>query len=48
MNIIPVTDPAFAPYGRVVTGYPVEGLLKALEEHTPCPENSTVYEMGGH
>ena len=42
MNIIPVTDPAFAPYGRVVTGYPVDGLLKALEENTPCPEG-TVY-----
>ena len=32
MKIIPVTDPAFAPYGRVVEGYPVAGLLKALEE----------------
>ena len=38
MKIIPVTDPAFAPYGRVVEGYPVAGLLKALEEKTPCPE----------
>ena len=42
MKIIPVTDPAFAPYGRVVEGYPVAGLLKALEEKTPCPEG-TVY-----
>jgi hypothetical protein len=42
MNIIPVTDPAFEPYGGVVTGYPVDGLLKALEENTPCPEG-TVY-----
>ena len=42
MNIIPVADPSFAPYGRVVTGYPVEGLLKALET-TPCPEDKTVY-----
>ena len=34
MKIIPVTDPAFAPYGRVVEGYPVAGLLKALEGKT--------------
>ena len=30
MKILPVTDPAFAPYGRVVEGYPVEGILAAL------------------
>ena len=38
MKLIPVSDPAFAPYGRVVEGYPVEGLLKALVEKTPCPD----------
>ena len=43
MKILPVTDPAFAPYGRVVEGYPVAGLLEALEKHTPCPEEGTVY-----
>ena len=36
MKIIPVSDPAFAPYGRVVPGYPTEGLLAALKE-TPLP-----------
>lgn len=41
MKIIPVSDQAFAPYGRIVKGYPVEGLLKALMT-TPCPEG-TVY-----
>ena len=43
MKILPVTDPAFAPYGRVVEGYPVAGLLEALEKHTSCPEEGTVY-----
>ncbi len=42
MKIYPVTDPAFAPYGRVVEGYPVEGLLKALET-LPCPEGVVYY-----
>lgn len=30
MNILPVTDPAFKPYGRILTGYDVSGVLKAL------------------
>lgn len=38
MKILPVTDPAFKPYGRIVEGYPVEGLVEALKK-TPCPEN---------
>ena len=42
MKIIPVTDESFAPYGRIVKGYAVEGILKALEETTPCPDD-TVY-----
>ena len=37
MKIYPVTDPAFKPYGRIVEGYPVEGILSALKE-TPIPE----------
>lgn len=37
MTIYSVTDPAFKPYGRVVTGYPVEGILKALKT-TPVDE----------
>ena len=42
MKIIPVTDKSFAPYGRVVEGYAVDGVLKALRETTPCP-GGTVY-----
>ena len=37
MKIVPVTDASFAPYGRIVEGYPVEPMLKALAE-TPLPE----------
>jgi len=42
MQILSVYDEAFRPYGRVVEGYPVEGILKALAE-TPCPD-AVVYE----
>ena len=39
MKIIPVTDPAFRPYGRVVEGYPTQGILEALAK-TPLPEGT--------
>ena len=42
MQILSVFDEAFRPYGRVVEGYPVEGILKALAE-TPCTD-AVVYE----
>ena len=42
MKILSVYDEAFRPYGRVVEGYPVEGILKALAE-TPCTD-AVVYE----
>ena len=38
MEILKVTDPEFAAYGKVLEGYDVSGLLKALEEKTPLPE----------
>lgn len=38
MTIHSVFDPAFKPYGRVVEGYPVQGILEALAT-CPCPEN---------
>lgn len=38
MTIYPVTDPAFKPYGRVVEGYPVQGILDALRK-TPLPQD---------
>ncbi len=37
MKIVPVTDASFAPYGRIVEGYPVEPMLKALAA-TNLPE----------
>ena len=37
MEIQSVFDPAFRPYGRVVEGYPVDGLLAALKT-TPLPD----------
>ena len=37
MEIRSVFDPAFKPYGRVVEGYPTEGLVKALAT-TPCTD----------
>lgn len=42
MTILSVYDEAFRPYGRVVEGYPVEGILKALAQ-TPCTD-AVVYE----
>lgn len=37
MKIFDVSAPEFAPYGRIVEGYPLEGILKALSEQ-PVPE----------
>ncbi len=38
MIIYNVTDEAFRPYGRIVEGYPTQGILEALKK-TPVPEN---------
>lgn len=46
MKIRSVFSEAFAKYGRVLKGYDVAPLLKKLEEVTPCPVDSTVYEPG--
>ena len=37
MEILSGYDSAFKPYGRVVEGYPTEGLVKALAT-TPCTD----------
>ena len=39
MTIYLVTDPAFAPYGRVISGYEVAcaAIVDALNAHTPLP-----------
>ena len=42
MTILSVFDKEFAPYGRVVEGYPVQGILDALAT-TPCPD-AVVYK----
>jgi len=42
MKIYSIYDAEFAPYGRVVEGYPVEGLLEALNK-TPLTD-SVVYK----
>ncbi len=39
MEIKKVTDPAFKEYGKVVTGYDVSGLLAAMKEKTPLPDD---------
>lgn len=38
MTIKKVTDPAFRAYGRIITGYDLDGMLKAMEQ-TPLPED---------
>lgn len=43
MNIIPVTDPAFAPYGKVLDGYDTAELLAAMAA-IALPAEGTAYE----
>ncbi len=38
MEIKKVTDPEFAAYGKVLEGYDLSSLVKALDEKTPLPE----------
>ena len=38
MELINVCSPEFRPYGRVITGYDVDGLMKSMES-TPLPED---------
>ena len=38
MKIYSVTDAEFAPYGKVLGGYDVSALTKALDDATPLPE----------
>lgn len=42
MELIPVTDPRFAPFGRV-TGGDFKQLLDVLRDKTPCPKDGVVY-----
>lgn len=42
MVIRKITDPEFAPYGRVLTDYKVDELLKAMEK-TDAPKDAVIY-----
>ena len=42
MKIYSVSDPAFKPYGKVLTGYDTKPLLAAMRE-IPMPESGTAY-----
>lgn len=41
--VLPVTDPAFAPYGRIVSGYDFSSLIAYMEQHTEIPGTGNVY-----
>lgn len=43
MKIQKVTDPSFAPYGKVLEGYDFAALLKAMA-HTPLPMDGVIYQ----
>ena len=45
MQIYPVTDPAFAPYGKVLEGYDTTELCAAMTR-IPLPAEGTAYEPG--
>ena len=45
MIITSVTDPSFAPYGKVLEGFNTAELLRAMEA-IPLPESGTAYEPG--
>ncbi len=46
LKIQSVFSDAFVPYGKVLTGYDTKDLLAKLEDSTPMPADSTVYEPG--
>ena len=43
MKILPISDPAFAPYGKVLGGYDAERLLEAMGA-IALPEEGVAYE----
>ncbi len=43
MKIYTVTDPEFAPYGRVIPDLDTKELLATLDAVSPSPENKVVY-----
>ena len=45
MKIYSVSDPAFKPYGKVLTGFDTAALIAAMKT-VPMPESGTAYEPG--
>ncbi len=43
VTILPVTDEAFATYGRIVTGYDFSGFISYMEDNTSIPSDGNVY-----
>ena len=43
MTILPISDPAFASYGKVLEGYDTQDLLRTLEAATPLPEGVELF-----
>ncbi|MBR0510452.1 MAG: DUF4867 family protein [Clostridia bacterium] len=46
VTILPVTDPAFAPYGRIVEGIDFSAAIAYMEQNTPVPESGNIYVPG--
>lgn len=43
-SVLPVTDPAFKTYGRIVEGFDFSGLISYMEKETPIPEEGNIYK----
>lgn len=43
VSILPVTDPAFAPYGRILTGWDFSGMTAWMESCAAIPETGNIY-----
>ena len=41
--VLSVNDPAFAAYGRVITGYDLSALISYMEDQTVIPDSGNVY-----
>ena len=45
MKIYSVSNPAFKPYGKILTGFDTAALIAAMQT-IPMPESGTAYEPG--
>lgn len=43
LQIQSVYSPAFRMYGKIINDYDFSGIVNALRESTPCPEDGTIY-----